>query len=200
MSEIKTEGIILKTIPYQEKKSIVTLLTKDHGIISLFVRQEKSFKGHSLINTFSHIDLVYQKIKTSECFALKEGTMIESHYFLRETWSRLEAAGKMSAAILFTQFPGKSSPLLYHLLLACFKQLPHFKSSLTLVTLFYLKLLTYEGVLSWEDGSLFPLPCSLKEWQLLKSISQTTLFSPYYQEMSLDVMCVKLEQWMKTEL
>ncbi|CAM0117692.1 DNA repair protein RecO [Rhabdochlamydiaceae symbiont of Dictyostelium giganteum] len=200
MSEIKTEGIILKTIPYQEKQTIVTLFTLDQGMVTLFVRQSKKSKHQSLINPLSHIDVVYQRIKTTELLSFKEGLMIENHYFLREKWSFLEAAGKMTSAILFTQLPGKSAPQLYQLLLACLKQIPRFASSSVLITLFYLKLLTYEGVLSFESEDMFPLPCTPLQWEMLKTMSETKVFSPYYLEKNLGSFCDQLEQLIKTVL
>jgi DNA repair protein RecO (recombination protein O) len=180
MRSLKSEGIILKIIPYQDHHRIIQLLTPEHGFMSLLAKGATKPRLQSLLSPFTHLEFVY--IKKSDMGFFKEGFSLEKHHFLREKWSLLEAAGKMGNALLHTQLPEKPAPLLYQLLLTSFKQLPLFKSASTLVVLFYLKLLTHEGVISWKSPSHFPLPMPLRIWEKLKNIAMTTTFSPFYED------------------
>jgi len=77
----------------------------------------------------------------------------------------------MVKIILKTQLPGKPSPKLYELLLAYLSQLPNFTDVTPLMTSFYLKLLTHEGLVSWASPSDFPLSVSDREWSQLKHLA-----------------------------
>ena len=49
MSEIKTEGIILKMIPYKDHHRIVQIFTPDSGIISLLAKGVSRPKMQALL-------------------------------------------------------------------------------------------------------------------------------------------------------
>lgn len=199
MSEIKTEGIILKMIPYKDHHRVIQLLTPHQGILSLLAKGVSKPKMQALLSPLSQLEIVYRK-KGSDLFFFKEGHSIESHHFLRTKWALLEAAGKMGSSLLQTQFPGKASPQLYQLFIACLKQLPHFQNPSTLVALFYLKLLTHEGVISWDHPTLFPLSCSTSVWNDLKNLAQTRSFRAYYHLQEIGHLSPQLEQLLKNLL
>ena len=199
MSEIKTEGIILKMIPYKDHHRVVQMLTPDSGILSLLAKGVSKPKMQSLLSPLTHLEVVYRKKGSDLCF-FKEGSVIESHHFLRARWDLLESAGKMAGALLQTQFPEKAAPNLYRLLIACLKHLPHFQHPLTLVTLFYLKLLTHEGVIAWENPSFFPLSCPLPIWSELKNLAHTRSFKVYYHHKEMGDYSLQLEKLLKTLL
>lgn len=197
MGEIKTEGIILRITPYKDHHRIIQIFTPDNGILSLFAKGISKPKLQSLLSPLSQIEVIYRK-KTTDLYFFKEGFTIENHHFLRTEWKFLEAAGKMGGALLQTQLPGKAAPELYKLLIASLKQLPHFDEPSTLVTLFYLKLLTYEGVISWDLASSFPLPCS--NWSELKNLAQTRSFKEHHSRRGLRDFSIELEKLMKVLL
>ncbi len=196
MSEIKTEGIILKTVPYKDHHKIIKILTPDSGIISLMAKGVTKPKLLSLLSPLTQLELVYRKKGSDLCF-FKEGFVIEHHHFLRQRWDLLEAAGKMAGAILTTQFPEKAAPDLYKLLTASLKQLPHFQESSTLTTLYYLKLLTHEGVIAWDLQTHFPLSCSPALWQELKQLAHAKSFRTYHDYKGLGVVSLELEKILK---
>lgn len=199
MSEIKTEGIILKMIPYKDHHRVIQLLTPDHGILSLLAKGVSKPKLQSLLSPLTQLEVVYRK-KGSDLYFFKEGFVIEDHHFLRTRWDLLASAGKIAGALLQTQFPGKAAPDLYRLLIACLKQLPHFQFPSTLVTLFYLKLLTHEGVITWEKPELFPLSCSLTSWNNLKNLAQSRSFKAHYDNQEMGNYSSQLEKLLKSLL
>ena len=196
MSEIKTEGIILKTVPYKDHHKIIKILTPDSGIISLMAKGVTKPKLLSLLSPLTQLELVYRKKGSDLCF-FKEGFVIEHHHFLRQRWDLLEAAGKMAGAILTPQFPEKAAPDLYKLLTASLKQLPHFQEPTTLTTLYYLKLLTHEGVIAWDLQTHFPLSCSPALWQELKQLAHAKSFRAHHDRKGLGVVSLELEKTLK---
>ena len=199
MSEIKTEGIILKMIPYKDHHRIVQILTPDSGILSLLAKGVSRPKMQALLSPLTQLEVVYRKKGSDLCF-FKEGFVIEHHHFLRQRWELLESAGKIAGALLQSQFPEKAAPGLYRLLIACLKHLPHFKEPATLITLFYLKLLTHEGVVAWDLPELFPLSYTRTVWEQLKNLAHTKSFSAHYQQKGFGETVSQLEKLLKTLL
>jgi DNA repair protein RecO (recombination protein O) len=199
MSEIKTEGIILKMIPYKDHHRILQILTPDSGVLSFLAKGVSKPKLQSLLSPLTQLEVVYRKKGSDLCF-FKEGFVIEHHHFLRERWDLLESAGKIAGAVLQSQFPEKAAPDLYRLLIACLKQLPHFKEPSTLITLFYLKLLTHEGVIAWDLHSLFPLSCPQSIWSELKNLAHAKSFRAHYDRKGFGEVVPQLEKLLKTLL
>lgn len=199
MSDIKTEGIILKIIPYKDHDRIIQILTHESGMISLLAKGVLKPKLHALLSPLTQLEIVCRK-KGSDLFFFKEGFLIENYHFLRTRWELLEAAGRMGGAILQTQLPGKAASRLYQLLTASLKQLPHFEHPATLVVLFYLKLLMHEGVIAWDEQSLFPIPCPNHAWIALKNLALTRSFRPYYQQKGYENFVPQLEKVLKVVL
>ena len=196
MSEIKTEGIILKTVPYKDHHKIIKILTPDSGILSLMAKGVTKPKLLSLLSPLTQLEIVYRKKGSDLCF-FKEGFVIDHHHFLRDRWDLLEAAGKMAGAILTTQFPEKAAPDLYKLLTASLKQLPHFQEPTTLTTLYYLKLLTHEGVIAWDLQTHFPLSCSPALWQELKKLAHAKSFRAHHAQKGFTEIASDLEKLLK---
>ncbi len=199
MSEIKTEGIILKMIPYKDHHRIIQILTPDSGILSLLAKGVSKPKMQALLSPLTQLEIVYRK-KGSDLFFFKEGFVIEHHHFLRERWDLLESAGKIASALLQSQFPEKAAPDLYRLLIACLKHLPHFEEPTTLITLFYLKLLTHEGVVAWDLPELFPLSYSRTAWDQLKNLAHAKSFSAHYLQKGFGETVPQLEKLLKSLL
>jgi DNA repair protein RecO (recombination protein O) len=199
MSEIKTEGIILKITPYKDHQRIIQILTRDSGIVSLMAMGVSKPKIQSLLSPLTQLEVIYRKKGSGFC-VFKEGSVIEHHHFLRERWDLLESAGKMAGATLQSQLPEKAAPDLYRLLTLCLKHLPHFEASSTLITLFYLKLLTHEGVLAWDLHALFPLPLPHATWNELKTLAHAKSFRAHYGQKGLDALVPQLEKLLKVLL
>ncbi|HNA61718.1 MAG TPA: DNA repair protein RecO [Rhabdochlamydiaceae bacterium] len=171
MHDEHTEGIVLKSILYKDHDRIVTLMTLEAGLISILAKRVKTPEKMTLLSPFSQIELIYQR-KKSDLYTFKDGSLLSDHLKLREKWDYLDIAGKMGNLILTTQLPGKPAPLLYTLFIACLKQLPYFEDPMTLLLLFHLKLLTHEGMLSWE----IPGPLPPQHWEVLKELALSRSF------------------------
>lgn len=145
MDEIKTEGIVLKAIAYQDKDRIVTLFTKNEGVISLFVKKASS---HSAITSpFSLAEYVYKRGRKDLNYFI-DGSLIDPQFLLREKYESIQTASKITKTILQSQLPGKISPKLYELFKIYLKKIPSFESCDSLFYSFILKLLLHDGFLA----------------------------------------------------
>lgn len=171
--EQHSEGIVLRSTLFKERDRIITLFTKEAGVITLVVK--KAHHQVVLTSPLCQGEFLYVRGK-SDLYRFVDGSVIEDNRALRSGFKYLTSAGEMVQAILHSQLSGKPAPKLYLLLTTCLKQLPLFEKPLRLSTSFQLKLLTHEGVISWEKESLFPILLTTEEWLLLKESAQARSF------------------------
>jgi DNA repair protein RecO (recombination protein O) len=193
----RVEGIVLRSTIYKETHRIVTLFTSEAGLISLMVKGVKTPERMVLLTPFSQIEVFFRK-KLSDLYLLKDGSLITDNLFLREKWDYLETAGKMGQMILHSQMPGKPAPLLYALFLACLKQMPKFEEPAPLLLLFYLKLMTHEGILSLDDRAAFPIPLSSEDWNMMMEMAQSKSFKGLHKRKGLTPLLQQFEKNFKT--
>lgn len=150
--EEKQEGLVLRAINYRDRQRIITVFTKDRGLISLIVKgiHRKRLDLMALTTPLSQAEYHYT-IGRSDLYQFRDGTLLACNLELRESALSLETGGQIIQALLATQWPGKPAPLLYQLTLAYLKQLPHFPDPKALLASYWLKLLKYEGNLSLQS-------------------------------------------------
>jgi DNA repair protein RecO (recombination protein O) len=172
MYEEKTEGIVLRSQDYQERNRIVTLFTPQ-GMLSLVIRgiSKKNSRLLSLSTPFCYGEYVYHR-GSSELLSFRDGTVLDDHFDLRQSWKSLQTAGALAGAILTSQMVGKPAPALFALYKSYQDQASHFENSEVLLASFYLKLLKHEGLLSISPHCLVcksPSPLFLHEGESLCS-------------------------------
>lgn len=158
MTEEKTSGLLLQSIPYLGQKKIFKVLTP-HGLITLMTR--------SPLTPFAIAEFVYRKTQ-KEIHTLLDSTLIDPLLDLRQSYTILTAAGSIAQDLLRTQLPSKPAP--YTLACAYLKKLP--LNPPILVTSFRLKLLLHEGLLSEPDPAFSPT-----EWEQIAPLAFARTFS-----------------------
>ena len=142
----------------------------------------------------------------SHCAVYQDGMVTQMTLFGLQTESMdsflqvQEIVYRIEYPTVTLQFPEKAAPDLYRLLIACLKQLPHFKEPTTLIILFYLKLLSHEGVISWDQHDLFPLSCTHATWSELKNLAHAKSFRAHYDRKGLGTIALELEKILKVLL
>ena len=144
----KDEGIVLRSTDYQDTEKILTIFTKNEGRVELIVKGLRAGQGgkRALCSPLSCSEFVYATGRTELC-RLIDITSIDPFLQLREKLSLLQEAGRMARALLASQMPGKSSPLLYGLFRSYLSALPSFPAPEVVSSSFLLKLLRHEGIL-----------------------------------------------------
>ncbi len=168
----KTEGIVLRSLDYKERERIVTLFTKEAGLISLIIKglSKKNFHLLSLSTPFCCAEFIYTKGR-SDLYRFQDGSLLEGYPLLRTKWNHLKTAASLTQNILHSQLPGKSAPLLYALFNTCLKQIAHFEDPAPLVASFTLKLLAHEGLIATTQlPTLFQELLATRSFEHLKQL------------------------------
>lgn len=148
MNHEKTEGIVLRSLDYKDRQKIITLFSKEAGMISLILKglTGRNTRLLALSSPFCQAEFIYRKGK-SNLYTFIDGSTINENLHLRSQLSFLQTAGTLSKGILTSQLPGKPTPALYQLFSTYFKHISTFQDPTPLISSFYLKLLKHEGLL-----------------------------------------------------
>ena len=146
MEEEKLQGIILKSIPYQDHHHIVSAFTGERGMVRLFVRGTHRARrsSHAICTPLVLAELLF-RTKSSGLYTLRDGHVIDPLLGLRSDYPKLEAAGQMVQSLLTTLWPGKPAPKLFVLFIRYLKALEKGLPPKGLVASFLCKLLKHEG-------------------------------------------------------
>jgi len=120
MSITKTEAIVLKSIKFGDTSKIVTLYTKDCGKIKVMakgIRKPKSRLAGAL-QTFSHVQIVFYKNRTSEIYLLSQSETIKPCQSIYKNLQRFVFVSA-SLELLDRLITGEeSNPQLFELIIA----------------------------------------------------------------------------------
>lgn len=149
MPQLKSEGIILKSVNWKESSKIVTIFTDNVGRQSIIDRGGRSLKSkRGRLMTFSRLEIAYFKSEKSGTGYITEVEPLETFQFEKEgTLGRLtfaSAALELLYDLLPTDQPQEG---LYHLTI---QYLRHMDSAprgsiIPLFITYFLKLLSYLG-------------------------------------------------------
>ncbi len=94
MAILKSDGIVLKSIPYGESSKIVTILTRDHGKVTMLARgaRDTRSKFGGSLELFNLISMIYYEKESREIQYLSEVSIIEHFFEIRNQAERLMAA------------------------------------------------------------------------------------------------------------
>lgn len=151
-----TEGVVLRTLPFQEKGQILFLFTPDRGVIKLLHVARSGGRGQKnglFLSPLMRVETLFVE-KTSDWLAAKEMTVIESFLSLREQLLFLETGCELLQSISQVDFLHAPCQELYALLLFYLKKIPSVVDPRLLSSSFRLKLLKHEGFAS------FPFSCA----------------------------------------
>lgn len=151
----RLEGIILKTIPFRDYDEILVVFTQEEGVVKALLKGARSRKRglQGLCSPLNHIEMIYCPGK-GEIGSCREISCLNPYSTLRQRLEDLLAGCDCLKALLQSQWTHKPAPKLYELLLKYLAFIPHVSNPQVLALSFRLKLLKYEGLLS------FPLICS----------------------------------------
>ncbi|MBI5274644.1 MAG: DNA repair protein RecO [Chlamydiales bacterium] len=145
----KIEGIVIKQIPFQEEEKIISIFSKENGIVQCICKKI-SPKNLQTLNLTSLLCLgefhLSGKPHTLKRFV--DGSILNLHLPLREDINKFSCSMQMLRLIATTQLVDKPSPLLYQLLKVYLKNLCLLEYSPVFLLSFTLKLLKYEGLIS----------------------------------------------------
>jgi DNA repair protein RecO len=173
--EMKGRAILLKKVPYLGESSILTLFSLDEGLISVFA---KNRNHQRLANPFCLGEWVYRKGKKDLSFLI-DVTISDSFNELKSNFDTITAAGAIAQIVLESQYPGKTSPLLFTLLHSYLKKLGECSNMQGFIASFYLKLILHEGLstLTPDCTECTAMDLNEEEWTLMQNLGFVRQFS-----------------------
>jgi DNA repair protein RecO (recombination protein O) len=147
MEKLRTEGVIVRALAFQESDKIFTAFTPDEGLATFFFKGAVSKKkgGQGSTSPLTAVELIYAKGR-GEMYYCYEASPLNHNLGLRQNLAILEAACEMLKAVSATQMPGKAASDLYRLLLIYLEKLPEALDPTTISASFHLKTLRHEGL------------------------------------------------------
>jgi DNA repair protein RecO (recombination protein O) len=144
----KTEGIVLRSIPYQDKNRIITVLTDTYGILQFIIKgiSAKRTDKLALSSPFCQGEYLFYR-KKSTLMHFVDGSVLSEHLQLRTKMQYIQTAANLAQIILSSQMPHKPAPKLYMFFYKYLRAIPLFTDTTPLLNSFYIKLLKQEGLL-----------------------------------------------------
>lgn len=150
-SPLKTEGIVLHIIPYKDYDQIVTLLTLEHGLISIIAFGSRRQKSQIKLTPLLQGEFILRKGKNA-LYICEEISVISYHLEIRDQLNSLTTASEFISAIRSSQLAEKPVPALYQLLIFYLKKLSRVEDHTTLCANFLIKVLLHEGLLGFSPA------------------------------------------------
>lgn len=147
------EGIVIKTMDYQDSSKIVTLITKDLGTVGLLVRGAKktTSKLRSATELYTHGEYI--------CFYKKEGlstlkTVNVKHpnFNIKSDFSKSAFIGYMAEIVYKISKDSKGNPKIYDIFSYAVKKIENGLDEEIITFIFELKILEELGVMPILDG------------------------------------------------
>lgn len=167
------EGIVLSSIPFQERSRIITLFTTE-GMLKCLVKRGVRLDRIALATPLTRGHYLLRARK-SMLYELIDGTSLDAYLELRSSLARLHQAAYMGRALLHTQWPDKPVPLLYALFQQFLQVLVSDHREQTSWHIYFLiKLLKHEGLLPSH-----PSGWNQEECGVLMNIAQQRLIQHF---------------------
>ncbi|KAG6559172.1 DNA repair protein RecO [Candidatus Rhabdochlamydia oedothoracis] len=147
----KTEGIVLRSLPYQDKNRIVTVFTNCYGVLQFIIKgiSAKRTDKLALSSPLCKGEYLFYRGKGS-LMHFVDGSVLSEHLQLRTKMQHIQAAANLVQIILTSQLPHKPAPKVYQFFSKCLKAIPYFENTDVLTNSFCLKLLKQEGLLALQ--------------------------------------------------
>jgi len=149
MPQIKSEGIILKSVNWKEQSKIITIFTDNAGMLSVIDRGGRSLKTkRGRMMTFARLEIAYFKSEKSGMGYISEAEPLETFQFEKDgTLGRLTFAST-ALEFLYNLLPNdEPQEELYHLTLNFLRYIDS-AAKISIIPLFlgyFLKLLSLLG-------------------------------------------------------
>ena len=194
MQQICSEGVVVNVVNYGDHDQVLTVFTRDHGVVKLIAkgnrRQHRRSSDRSAeVSPMTRGEFLYVQ-GNGELMRCGQIHVLDRYLSLRKTLAHLSAAGDCINVIRLSQLPGTPAPELYRLLLYYLERLPEMEDPQVLSCSYYLKVLKYEGVLSFQRYAF--LSFSQQEQEQLQILTHSRSFA--------DLVSMKLDEVLRSKV
>lgn len=148
----RTDAIVLHALPFRDYDKILTLFTRELGLVKAIARKQllsKASKGG--IDPLTEAEFILDQSQ-NDLFRCSDLSLKRQNLQLRKEYTKLHTACRMAKTLSASQMAGKPAPLLYQLFSAYLDKLPECRNPEALFLSFMLKLLRHEGLINTEPG------------------------------------------------
>ena len=177
-SEEKLRAIVLRSIPFKDHQSILTVFSETRGICNVLL---KGIHKNPLIticsNPLSEVEFFITPTR-SDLFRCTQASLLNAHAELRTSYKFISAGLSLANILLKHQYPEESSPSLFLLFSIYLKQIPFFENPRILHGSFLMKFLKHEGTFSSHLSHQIEEFCkiNLEEWDTIQTLANATRF------------------------
>ncbi len=138
------EGIILRTLPYRENERILTLMTKEHGILQAILYKKNV--PAAICSPSSKIELLYKEGRGNLALGV-DIHLLDANEKIRSSLAAMLEVGKMLSITLKTQVERKPAPEIYTLLRLLISLSTEMADPEILTYIYSIKILLLEGMI-----------------------------------------------------
>jgi len=181
---------VLKTVPYKERSTIVTLFTKEEGKKTCILFGS-TLQKKQLASPLCHAEAVLKPGRGMD--TISDGSILSLQLHLRSSLHHLEAAGKIATLLYKSQLENKPAPSLFMLTIRILEKLPEYDTD-SMHACFLTKFLIHEGAFSYSHpDNRF----TTEEWKTLIDIARAKQFSELPKKVPAQTI-KKLSGWAST--
>ena len=180
MKIIETDGIVLKTMDFKEKDSILTFLTRDAGKKAGVLHGGKSVRSGNAAKAelfvINHFE--YSEKPSADLVRIRKCELLQSFPPLRKNYSKILHANYFSELLLQCEIPAFESHEYFDLLKQTFAQLSTAKTGTEIKFNFELQLLNLLGI---QPNLETCVQCEGELWQKQSGRNLSPKFTVPYQ-------------------
>lgn len=172
MKLIDVEGLVIKKVDYKASKRLITIFTKEHGILTLGIAGI-SGKKTKLLALSSPLSISHFQIKISRGnHYFVDGSPLLFFDTIRSNLSALQISCEILKCLASTQLAENPAPLLFDLTQFCLVKIDQGADPYPILALFLIKMLKHEGLISISSLHLqeWPIEFSSHEHALIKDV------------------------------
>lgn len=151
--EYQAQGVVLQAIEFRDYDQILLIFTREYGLVKLIVKgvrkRQKKGMGGTGYAPLQLVEILYKDSK-GEIAQCVEISSVNSYLALRTDLNFLQSSCDILLALRLSQMVGRAAAPLYDLMLFYFEKIPVSPDPFVLSCSFQLKLLKYEGLLSFQ--------------------------------------------------
>lgn len=180
MKIIETAGIVLKTMDFKEKDSILTFLTHDAGKKAGILHGGKSVRSGNAakVELFVINHFEYSEKPSAEMVRIRKCELLESFPALRKNYAKFLHASYFSELLLQCEIPAVESQEYFDLLMDTLAQLSTAKTGIEIKFNFELQLLNLLGI---QPNLETCVQCEGELWQKQSGRNLSPKFKVPYQ-------------------
>ena len=99
MTSVEVKGLVIRTVDIRESDRLITIFTEEMGVVSALARGARSLKSRQMSSTMQYCYGSFVLCKRGEHYWIKEASLIESFFGIRNSIEGLSLAAYISEVL-----------------------------------------------------------------------------------------------------